>query len=198
MSVSRLPTFFPKTPRTVLARAIAVILLGVTSVMATVAQAEGRYGGRYDGVFLTRGTVYSIGRADPTGNPPIVAGLATAPLESGILLDANYSSVFLNGGVGTKDFNGHRVVNLYAGFGVGRFLQLQAGYGDRGTLGRIRTDLNLREVYGFLTSSRQHPREKTLADRVTFTYSVERYSDDSNGEFNNGTIGVGVLFDGPF
>lgn len=166
--------------------------------LAGNAQADSRYGGRYDGVNITRGTVYSIGRADPTGSPPKVGGIAPTPFESGILLDANYSSVFLNGGVGTKDFNGHRVANIYAGFGVGRILQLQAGIGDRGPLGRIRTDLNLREAFNFVTQSRQARRERTLADRVTFTYSVERYSDDNNGEFNNGTIGVGVLFDGPF
>ncbi len=147
----------------------------------------------YAGVNLIRGTVYSIGRADPRGQ-----GGAVDDLPSGILLDANYSSVFINGGFGAKDFNGQRVVNAYAGIGIGRVLQLQVGFGDRGTLGRIRTDLNLREVYGFVTQSKQVRREKTLADRITFTYTAERYSDKDSEEFDNGTIGIGVLFEGPF
>lgn len=183
MIVSRFP----------LARLLSACLLCIATLAASGAWADGRYGGRYDGVNLIRGTVYSIGRADPRG----LSG-AVNPLESGVLLDANYSSVFLNGGIGTKSFEGHNVVNLYAGFGVGRFLQLQVGYGDRGTLGRVRTDLNLREVYNFLTQTRQRYRERTLADRITFSYSAERYSDSNNGEFDNGTIGVGVLFEGPF
>ncbi len=148
---------------------------------------------RYAGVNLIRGTVYSIGRADPRGQ-----GGATNDLPSGVLLDVNYSSVFINGGFGAKDFGGHNVVNAYAGIGIGRVLQMQAGIGDRGPLGRIRVDLNLREVYGFVTQSKQIRREKTLADRVTFTYTAESYSDKDSEEFDNGTIGIGVLFEGPF
>lgn len=147
---------------------------------------------RYEGVTLIRGTVYSVGRADPRGQ----SGMQD--LDSGVFIDANYSSVFFNGGLGAKDFNGHRVANAYLGFGFGRLIQLQAGYGDRGTLGRIRTDINLRSVYNFFTQQRQPKREKTLADRITFTYTAERYSDDRSEEFDNGTIGVGVLFEGPF
>jgi len=174
------------------ARGIALALLGAATLFSATAGAEGRYGGRYDGVYVTRGTVFSMGRADPRGQS------GQPMLETGVLVDANFSSVFLNGGIGAKNFDGHNVVNLYAGFGFSRILQIQAGYGDRGPLGRIRTDLNLREAYSFFTSTRQHPRERTLADRITFTYTVERYSEAENGEFDNGTIGLGVLFDGPF
>ena len=144
----------------------------------------------YSGVKMIRGTVYSIGRADPRGDDN--------PLESGLFLDANYSSVFLNGGIGAKDFEGEQVFNAYAGIGFGRLIQLQAGIGDRGPLGRIRTDINLRSIYSFFTQTTQPARERTLADRVTFTYTAERYSDEEEKAFNNGTIGVGVLFDGPF
>lgn len=173
-----------------LSRFLFGMLLCGGMLSAVVAQADDRYGG----VKMVRGTVFSIGRADPVGNVPA----PTVPFDSGILLDANYTSVFLNGGAGFKDFNGHRVANLYAGFGFGRIFQIQAGYGDRGTLGRIRTDFNVREVYSFVTQQAQHRREKTLADRVTFTYTAERYSDAASKEFNNGTIGVGLLFEGPF
>lgn len=145
----------------------------------------------YHGVTAIRGTVYSIGRADSRGD-------SSNTLGSGTFFDANYSSIFLNGGIGAKDFSGQQVANVYAGFGLGRFVQLQAGYGTRGSLGRVRTDLNLRELYSFVTRTKQPAREKTLADRVTFTYTAERYSDSKNEEFNNGTIGIGVLFEGPF
>lgn len=143
----------------------------------------------YSGVKMIRGTVYSIGRADPRG---------AAGAESGIFIDANYSSVFLNGGLGAKDFDGEQVYNAYAGIGFGRLIQLQAGIGNRGPLGRIRTDINLRSIYNFFTQTTQPARERTLADRVTFTYTAERYSDEAEKAFNNGTIGIGVLFDGPF
>lgn len=171
-----------------LSRCLPALLLLVGGLITSTAQAAEPY----EGVNFTRGTVYSTGRADPRGQS------GQPMLDSGIFVDANYTSVFLNGGLGAKDFNGHRVVNAYAGFGFSRIFQLQAGYGDRGTVGRIRTDINVREIFNFVTQQRQNRREKTLADRVTFTYTAERYSDDSNGEFNNATIGVGVLFAGPF
>ena len=68
----------------------------------------------YSGVKLIRGTVYSVGRADPRGQ----AG--QQDLISGVFVDANYSSVFVNGGIGAKDFDGHNVINAYAGLGFGR------------------------------------------------------------------------------
>lgn len=167
----------------------AALVATLIAMAASPAFAEDRY----EGVKLIRGTVFSVGRADPRGQ----AGVAQN-LDTGIFIDANYSSVFINGGVGAKDFSGHRVVNAYAGIGFGRIIQLQLGYGDRGSVGRVRTDLNLRSVYNFLTQDTQPRREKTLADRVTFTYTIERYSEEKNKEFDNGTIGVGVLYDGPF
>lgn len=167
-------------------------LILAATLLTGIAAGSAQAADRYAGVDIIRGTVYSVGRADPRGD----AGAQN--LDTGIFMDANYSSVFLNGGVGAKDFNGSRVINAYAGFGIGRILQIQAGFGDRGPLGRVRTDLNLRSVYSFVTQTKQPKRERTLADRVTFTYSVERYNDKENEEFDNGTIGIGVLFEGPF
>lgn len=167
---------------------LLLLAIALVAGTATHAQAEDLY----SGVKLLRGTVYSIGRADPRGDT------AANKLDSGIFIDANYSSVGFNGGFGAKDFNGDRVVNVYGGIGFGRLIQLQAGYGDRGPLGRLRTDINLRSLYSFFTQTNQPARERTLADRVTFTYTMERYSEDKHERFNNGTIGIGVLFDGPF
>ncbi|MFZ5757291.1 MAG: hypothetical protein ACOY3X_10330 [Pseudomonadota bacterium] len=147
---------------------------------------------RYEGVNLIRGTVYSVGRADPRGE----AG--SDNFETGIFVDANYTSVAFNVGIGAKDFTGEQVANVYAGIGFGRIIQLQLGAGTEGTLGRVRTDLNFRSIYNFVTQTRQPRREKTLADRVTFTYAVERYNDSDSEIFDNGTIGIGVLYEGPF
>lgn len=147
----------------------------------------------YKGVHLIRGTVVSVGRADPRGDDTL-----PNQLESGPFFDVNYSSVFINGGFGTKLLDDANVVNAYAGIGFGRILQLQAGFGDRGPLGRIRTDINLRSIYNFVTQTRQPKRERTLADRITFTYTAEQYSRDESEEFDNATIGIGLLFDGPF
>lgn len=168
---------------------LALAALFIAGLAATT---SARADDLYSGVKMIRGTVYSIGRADPRGDD------VPGKLESGVFIDANYSSVGFNGGFGAKDFNGTRVVNAYAGIGFGRLIQLQAGIGDRGPLGRIRTDINLRSIYSFFTQTTQPARERTLADRVTFTYTAERYSDSDSEEFNNGTIGVGVLFEGPF
>lgn len=167
-------------------------LLSATLVAALLVPGISVAADRYSGVKLTRGTVYSIGRADPRG----LSG--AEDLESGVYVDANYTSVLVNGGLNAKDFDGHRVVNAYLGFGFSRIIQIQAGIGDRGPVGRIRTDINIREVYNFVTQTRQPQREKTLADRITFSYSLERYSDKDSEEFDNGTIGIGVLYEGPF
>lgn len=168
------------------------LIAALAAALALVAVPHAAAEDRYEGVKLIRGTVYSVGRADPRGDN------IAADLDTGVFVDANYSSVFLNGGLGAKDFQGVRVVNAYAGIGFGRIIQLQVGYGDRGSLGRIRTDWNFRSIYSFLTQSKQPRREKTLADRVTFTYAVERYNESDSEEFDNGTIGVGVLYEGPF
>lgn len=162
----------------------------LTATFTVPAQAEST--DRYSGVKLTRGTVYSIGRADPRGDND------DNTLESGLFVDANYSSVAFNGGLGVKDFMGDAVGNAYVGIGFSRLIQLQVGYGNRGPLGRLRTDINLRSIYSFFTQTTQNPRERTLADRLTFSYALEKYSDEEHERFNNGTIGVGVLFDGPF
>lgn len=172
-------------------RITALATLCVT-LLALVISTAASAADRYSGVRLTRGTVYSVGRVYPRGDANV------DNLDSGIYMDANYSSVIFNGGLGVKDFEGQRAANLYAGIGFGRIIQLQVGIGDRGPVGRVRTDINFREVYSFLTQTRQARREKTLADRVTFTYAIERYNDKDNEEFNNSTIGIGVLYDGPF
>ena len=169
----------------VLVPAIAAVIL----LAASTARADDAY----SGVKLLRGTVFSVGRADPRGSNAV----DDTTLGSGVYIDANYTSVFLNGGVGAKDFGGETVTNAYVGIGFSRIVQLQVGYGDRGQVGRVRSDLNLRSVYNFITQSTQPQREKTLADRVTFSYAVERYSDDEHEEFGNGTLGVGVLYEWP-
>ncbi|MFP5440620.1 MAG: hypothetical protein ACLGHJ_03940 [Gammaproteobacteria bacterium] len=168
----------------VLAPAIAAVITLLATPVVNAADP-------YKGVKLVRGTVFSVGRADPRGDN-------TGPdLDSGVYIDANYSSVFINGGIGGKDFAGSRVASAYAGIGLGRMLQLQVGYGDRGPVGRVRSDLNLRSVYSLVTQQTQPRREKTLADRITFSYSLERYNDEENEEFDNATIGIGVLYEWP-
>ncbi len=170
------------------ARLSALAILAATLLSAPLAHAEDRY----SGVNLVRGTVFSVGRADPHRDATI-----TNNLDTGYYVDANYSSVMVNGGFGAKDFDGDNVGNAYVGVGLGRLLQLQLGYGTEGALGRVRTDLNIRSLMSFLTQERQNPREKTLADRITFSYSLERYAETKSERFDNATIGIGLLYEWP-
>lgn len=154
----------------------------------------------YKGVYMIRGTVVSVGRVDPTED-----------INTGFFVDANYSSVALNAGVATKKFGDspirpstindagepaahERVNNVYAGIGFSRVAQFQYGYGNHGSLIRLRSDFNFRSIVNFLTKTETPKDQLTLGDRLTFTVSVERYQDSGEDIFNNATWGVGLLF----
>ncbi|MCH8542596.1 MAG: hypothetical protein LAT61_03390 [Alcanivorax sp.] len=179
-----------KTTRTILS-ALVCLAASLGTSTATADQ------GRYEGVHLIRGTVLSVGRVDPN-----------ASVETGFFVDANYSSVALNAGVGSKSFGDarsatpdadaervadKRVNNVYAGVGFGRIIQFQGGYGNQGELLRLRSDFNFRSIVDFLTQESTPRQRLLLADRITFTISVERYSGKDDA-FNNATWGVGLLF----
>lgn len=154
----------------------------------------------YKGVHLIRGTVVSAYRVDPSED-----------IDTGFGIDANYSSVALNGGVAIKKFGDHpfrsgnqnepedeaadeQVNNAYLGVGFGRIIQLQYGYGNHGGLTRLRSDFNFRSVVNFLTQTTTPKDRLTLADRITFTTAFEGYHDSDEEIFDNFTWGVGLLF----
>ncbi|MCK0153563.1 hypothetical protein MWU49_07610 [Alcanivorax sp. S6407] len=154
---------------------------------------------RYSGVNFIRGTVVSVGRVDPTED-----------IDTGFFVDANYSSVALNGGVATKKFgdsplrpdsrdnfseaDGERVNNGYLGIGFSRLIQVQYGYGNHGDLMRYRSDFNFRSVMDFLSGTRTPKDRLTIGDRITFTIAIEQYLDDEEEIFDNATWGIGLLF----
>lgn len=173
-----------------------ITLLLLAGTLASHAHAEDRY----SGVTLIRGTVVSVGRVDPTEN-----------VDTGFFVDANYSSVAINAGIGSKKFgdsplrsdqreddlseaDGERVNNAYAGIGFGRIVQIQYGYGNHGDLLRFRSDFNYRSVVDFFTGKRTPKDRMTLGDRITFTIAVEQYQDSDEEIFDNATWGVGLLF----
>lgn len=153
----------------------------------------------YSGVNLIRGTVISAGRVDPTED-----------IDTGFFVDANYSSVALNGGVSTKKFgesplrpdnrdnfseaNEERVNNAYFGIGFSRIIQIQYGYGNHGDLIRFRSDFNFRSVMDFLSGTHTPKDRLTLGDRITFTIAAEQYQDSEEEIFDNATWGIGLLF----
>lgn len=173
------------------------IIIGMTMLvlLGSTAQAEGLY----SGVDLIRGTVVSVGRVDPTED-----------IDTGFFVDANYSSVALNGGVATKKFgdsplrpdsrddfseaDGERVNNVYAGIGFSRIVQIQYGYGNHGDVIRFRSDFNFRSVMDFLSGTHTPKERLTIGDRITFTISAEQYQDDEEEIFDNATWGIGLLF----
>ncbi|MAX54946.1 MAG: hypothetical protein CL537_05465 [Alcanivoracaceae bacterium] len=171
------------------------ILLAALLVLPLTALAEDRY----SGVTMIRGTVISVGRVDPTEN-----------IDTGFFVDANYSSVAINGGIATKKFgdspirsatidgtsaaDGERVNNAYLGTGFGRFIQIQYGHGNHDGLIRYRSDFNYRDVVDFF-SGRRTPKDRfTLGDRLTFTIAIEQYLEDEEEIFDNATWGIGLLF----
>lgn len=180
---------------------ITTILAGMMLLAAGASQAADipHVENPYGGVHMQRGTVVSVGRVDPS-----------VSVGTGFFVDANYSSVALNAGIASKklgdsplrskeegseeaDAARRRVNNIYAGVGFGRIIQLQGGYGNKGQLIRARSDFNFRSIVDFLTQTSTPKHRMTLADRITFTISVERYRGDDE-IFNNSTWGVGLLF----
>lgn len=172
-----------------------IMMTAALTLLSSAAQAEDRY----DGVSMIRGTVFSVGRVDPTED-----------IDTGFFVDANYSSVALNGGISTKKFgdsplrpdsrddfseaDGERVNNAYFGIGFGRIVQVQYGYGNHGDLVRFRSDFNFRSVMDFLSGSKTPKDRMTLGDRITFTIAAEQYQDSDEEIFDNATWGIGLLF----
>jgi hypothetical protein len=156
--------------------------------------------GLYHGINVLRGTVVSAGRVDPTEN-----------IGTGYFFDANYTSVAVNFGAAFKRFGGDeglgtggnnansdvyhkKVTNVYAGIGFSRIIQLQYGYGNEKSIFRVRSDINARAIIDFLTKTRTPKQRMTLGDRLTFSFSVERYLNGDHDVFDNATWGIGLLF----
>lgn len=173
-----------------------ILIASLALLLSCALFAEDR--SRYSGGKVLRGTVLSVGRVDPTEN-----------IGTGYYLDANYSSVALNIGAASKKFgdtpirpsnisnlpaDGERVNNVYAGVGFSRIFMLQYGTGNHGDVFRMRSDFNFRAVADFL-SGKVTPKDRLLlADRLTFSFSAERYNDKGEDIFNNATWGIGLLF----
>lgn len=173
---------------------ILVVLSGLLLSGAVLAEDKGLY----SDTKVLRGTVVSFGRVDPTDN-----------IGTGNFFDINYSSVAINFGAATKKFgdtpirpstntnlpgDNERVNNVYAGVGFSRLFQFQLGYGNHGDVLRLRSDFNFRAVSDFLARKSTPKDRLLLADRLTFTISVERYNDDDEDIFDNATWGIGLLF----
>jgi hypothetical protein len=130
------------------------------------------------------GIVFSAGRSDTRRND--------TGLGSGYFLDANYTRTFVNGGGGYQGYGNIRVLNTYLGVGIGKILQVQAGYGNDGVVQRIRSDTNLTSLYDFFTGTKRGRYNRTLGNRLTFTVSLEDYK--SHPRLDNLHIGLGLLY----
>lgn len=153
----------------------------------------------YDEGRVLRGWVVSAGRVDPTED-----------IGTGFFLDANVSSVAVNGGIATKRFgespvrpstdgdehpaDNEQVTNAYAGIGFSRILMLQWGYGTEGAVMRLRSDWNVRAIMDFFQGQPTPKRRLTIGDRLTFTLSIEDYRGSDKAMFDNATWGIGLLF----
>ena len=180
-------------------RTITMLLL-LTAVSVVQARDQLPVENPYGGVHMIRGTVVSVGRVDPS----------LSGVDTGFFADINYTSVALNAGINTKKLGDsplrdtepaseeaeaarERVNNAYVGVGFGRIAQLQFGYGNQGQVTRLRSDINFRSIVDFITQESTPKHRLTLADRITFSYTIERYTGDED-IFDNFTWGVGLLF----
>ncbi len=179
-----------------------LLIVGLATVQAAFGQSP-QYkdeSGPYEGINVQQGFVVSGYRVDPS-----------ADVDTGFGWDVNYSSVALNGGVATKKFgesplrpssrdnpdptvDEERVNNAYIGTGFSRIIQFQYGYGNHGDVLRLRSDFNFRAIADFFQDTRTPKNQLTLADRLTFTASLEEYLDDGEEGFDNITWGIGLLF----
>ncbi|NNM51156.1 MAG: hypothetical protein HKM02_02875 [Pseudomonadales bacterium] len=132
---------------------------------------------------LIPGVLFSAGRSDTTRD---------GGLGSGFFLDTNYARTFVNVGVAYKDFTHEKTANAYAGIGFANILQLQAGYGSKGAVQRLRHDFNMTELYDFFTGNHRSPYSLTLENRISFTFAIERYN--AHPEMDNASIGFGLLY----
>lgn len=108
-----------------------------------------------------------------------------------LFADANYSRVFLNGGVSYKDF-ADKVVNAYVGIGITGLIQLQIGMGTEGVVQRIRSDLNPTKFIDVLSGTKSSRYNQSFGTRLTFTFALEDYKDDDR--FDNIHTGIGLLY----
>ena len=106
----------------------------------------------------------------------LTAGLGKIETENnkqGVSLYANAYMFWFNFSLEYQDFDDRSVTNTYTGLGLGRYLQIQYGYGDEGYLVRARSEF---EVIG----------------KVTLFIARERYRDKP--EFDNYSVGIGYNF----
>lgn len=108
-----------------------------------------------------------------------------------LFVDANYISVFLNGGVSHKAWD-EPVTNAYVGVGISGLLQLQIGQGTEGQVKRIRTDINISRMIDFFAGRPRNRYNQSFGTRITFTFAGEEYSDDRR--FDNFQAGLGLIF----
>ena len=94
-------------------------------------------------------------------------------LEDGVSLYANAFMFWFNFSIEYQHFDTRTVANTYTGLGMGRYLQIQYGYGDEGYVVRARSEF---EVVG----------------RFTVFIARERYRD--NPVFDNYSMGIGYNF----
>lgn len=93
--------------------------------------------------------------------------------KKGVLLYANAYMFWFNFSVEYQSFDERSTTNTYTGLGLGRYLQIQYGYGDDGYLMRARSEF---EVVG----------------KLTVFFARERYRDKP--EFDNYSLGIGYNF----
>ena len=111
---------------------------------------------------------------------------------NGFAVGANAALVLVNGGFEHKSFNEKSINNVYLGLGVGGTLQLQFGMGNAGSLIKLRSDISAMQLMKGELEFPERQQRKTLADRLTFSFSYERYLDDNHP--TNFQIGIGLLF----
>lgn len=93
--------------------------------------------------------------------------------EQGSLVYANLYMFWFNFSVEYQNFDERSTTNTYTGLGLGRYLQIQYGYGDDGYIMRARSEF---EVVG----------------KFTVFFARERYRDKP--EFDNYSAGIGYNF----
>lgn len=106
----------------------------------------------------------------------LTAGIGKVETENnkqGVSLYANAYMFWFNFSVEYQDFADRSLTNTYTGLGLGRYLQVQYGYGDDGYLVRARSEF---EIVG----------------KVTMFIARERYRDKP--QFDNYSLGIGYNF----
>ncbi len=100
----------------------------------------------------------------------VTAGIGRISAENnkqGASVYANLVMLWFNFSVEYQHFDDRSATNTYTGFGLGRYLQVQYGYGNEGYIVRVRSEFEVIKKFTIFMAKERYP-EKPVFDNYSF------------------------------